>query len=134
MTRWTAADLATANTRMREWIAQPMTMHGEEIVDRRRSKYRNERAIWQGHTFDSKRELEKFKEFELLRVAGKIRSCVRQVSFQLPGTKRRIRIDFLVVRPDGSLQFFDAKGFETSEWRLKRQQVFDAYGITINLI
>ena len=40
----------------------------------------------------------------------------------------------MVVEHSGDIKFYDAKGYETSEWSLKRQQVLDAYGIIIHLI
>lgn len=134
MTRWTAADLVTATARMREWIAQPLNVRGKEIVDRRRAKYRNVHCDWQGQRFDSKRECERYKEFKLQEIAGSIRAVIRQVSMPLPDTTQRIRVDFLVVNNDGTNTWYDAKGFETPHWRAKRKQVFDAYGITIQLI
>lgn len=134
MTRWRSDKLAALQGRIREQIAQPLTVRGEEIVDRRRAKYRNMPTDWQGQRFDSKRECEKYKEFKLQEIAGAIRAVIRQVSMPLPGTTHRIRVDFLVVNNDGTNAWYDAKGYETAHWRAKRQQVFDAYGIDIHLI
>lgn len=133
--RLTPEQYQQVKTQIQQRIAQPLQARGApEIIDRRRGKYFNEKIDWQGHRFDSKRELEKFKEFELQRAGRQIRACVRQVSFQLPGTHRRIRIDFMVVENDGSIHWYDAKGFETEAWNLKRAQVKDAFGIHIQLI
>ena len=134
MTRWRSDQLAALQGRLREQIARPLEVRGEEIVDRRRAKYRNMPTDWQGQRFDSKRECEKYKEFKLQEIAGQIRAVIRQVSMPLPGTTHRIRVDFLIVNNDGTNTWYDAKGFETPQWRGKRKQVFDAYGITINLI
>lgn len=97
-------------------------------------KYKNRTTIFQGQQFDSERECEAWKNFELQRIAGAIRAVVSQVSMRLPGTRRRIRLDFMVVELSGDIKFYDAKGFETQAWALKRRQLLDAYGITIHLI
>lgn len=116
--RWTEDDLARIQGRQ---IKQP-------------PKYRNHRVQWQGEEFDSKRELEVFHAFEAARVAGQYRAVVRQVSMRLPGTKRRMRIDFMVVENDGSIRWLDAKGYATQDWKLKRDQVEQAYGIKIEIV
>lgn len=98
------------------------------------SKYHNHRVQWNGEEFDSRRELETFHALEAARIAGQYRAVVRQVSMRLPGTKRRIRIDFLVVELDGRIRWLDAKGYATSEWKLKRDMVQQAYGISIETV
>ena len=128
MTRWTEADVRNASARIQQMIA------GATEGQRPQSKYKNIRCVFQGETFDSKRELERYKEFKLMQLSGQIRSVVRQVSFCLPGTKRRIRVDFLVVELDGRQSWYDAKGFETTAWSLKAQIVKDAIGIEIKRI
>ena len=127
MTRWTEADVRNASARIQQMIAG--ATEGPKA-----SKYKNIRCVFQGETFDSKRELERYKEFKLMQLSGQIRSVVRQVSFCLPGTKRRIRVDFLVVELDGRQSWYDAKGFETQAWNLKAQIVRDAIGIEIKRI
>lgn len=100
----------------------------------RQQKYRNEHCTWQGLTFDSKKEMEDYKAFKLQEASGQIRAVIRQVSFPLQGSTRRIRTDFVIVEHDGRLRFVDSKGFETPEWKLKRQMVEEAYGIVIETI
>jgi len=123
--RWTESDLDAARKRISGYDRPRML---------KRSKYRNVKAQWQGQTFDSHYELECFQTFEQQRVLGAIRSVVRQVSMPLPGSRRRIRVDFLIVENDGNQRWMDAKGFETALSKLKRDQVRDAYGITIEVI
>lgn len=100
----------------------------------KRSKYGSKRVEWQGQKFDSRRELTDWKHFEKQRLAGEIRSVVRQVSLPLPGSTRRIRIDFMVVERNGAIRFYDSKGYDTPMGKLKRQQVFEGYGIEVRLI
>jgi hypothetical protein len=134
VTRWNAFDLAIVATRLRQSIGRPLDISGDEVIDRRRAKYRNTICEWQGQRFDSKLECQRFREFELQRIAGGIRAVIRQVSMPLPGSSHRIRIDFLVIENDGTHRYFDAKGFMTPAWSLKRDQVKTAYGIHIQLI
>lgn len=124
--RWTEEDLSRAGLVLQSQIRAPLTV--------KPSKYRNRRMRWQGHVFDSQHECQKFQEFELARIAGLIRAVVRQVSFQLPGCKRRIRIDFMIVNTDGSIRWVDAKGPITQTWALKSDQVHQAFGITIETV
>lgn len=127
MTRWTAADLANANERMREWIATP-------LITRRQPRHGNQKCIWQGMKFDSLRELEHFKQFELERIAGKIRAVVRQVSLPLTGHRRRIRIDFMIIENTGHIRWVDSKGHPEREWLLKRDLIHQQFGIFIETI
>lgn len=131
--RWTMADAVAAQTRME---SQPSRLQraSQSPPAPKRGKYGNSKVEWQGQTFDSKHELEDFKAFELQRIAGAIRAVIRQVSMPLPASRRRIRIDFLVVENDLTHRYYDSKGFMTPAWASKRDQVRTAYGIDINLI
>lgn len=128
--RWTAEDVVRASVRIGERIAMPLNA----APPARPRKYKNRTTIFQGQQFDSERECEAWKNFELQRIAGAIRAVISQISLRLPGTRRRIRVDFLVIENDLTHRWYDAKGFETQAWALKRRQVLDAYGITIHLI
>lgn len=97
------------------------------------AKYRNQKCELAGQVFDSRLERDVYRELSAAVLAGMLRGVARQVSFQLPGTRRRIRIDFMVTELDGRIRFVDAKGIETPAWSLKRQQVREAFGIDIEL-
>lgn len=120
--RWSQADVDAAQGRM------------AGSVRKRASKLKNERVEWQGQKFDSKKELRDFKMLEEQRSLEAIRAVVRQVSMPLPGSRRRIRIDFMVVENSGLLRWFDSKGFDTAIGKLKRDQIEQAYGIKVELI
>lgn len=126
MTRWSEADFARVSAKLK---ADPVP-----YAPKPRKKYGNTKVIWQGQKFDSGHELKKFQEYELERIAGTLRGVVRQVSLPLPGSKRRIRIDLMLVSYDGRIRFVDPKGYETEAWRLKRDIVAQAYGIDIELV
>lgn len=125
MTKWTEAD----------WHKPPMSV-GE--VNRsgasRQQKYRNEKCVYNGQNFDSLKEMEDYKAFKLEELSGAIRAVVRQVSFPLQGSTRRVRVDFMVVAKDLAIRFVDSKGHATKEWLLKQKLVLDVYGIRIETI
>lgn len=100
----------------------------------KRSKYGATRVEWQGQKFDSRHELADWKCFEQQRLDGHIRAVIRQVSLPLSGSTRRIRVDFMIVERDGKIRFYDSKGYDTPTGRLKRQQIFEAYGIEVRLL
>lgn len=134
--RWTAEDLVRINTRIQAQIANataPTSGHVNVPVPTKR-KYNNQPQRFQGETFDSKKELRDFRHLLLEKAAGRIRAVVRQVSLRLPGTSRRIRIDFMIVENDGQILWKDSKGKASDKWLLKRQIVQDAFGITIEHI
>lgn len=120
MTRWTAQDLVLRGF---SGIAAPGSVE-------RRGRNTNRKVEYQGQSFDSKHELQVFKDFELERAAGKIRAVVRQVSMPIAG-RRRIRLDFMIVTNDGRVRWVDAKGYAEREWLLKRDLVQNLFGITI---
>jgi hypothetical protein len=126
MTRWTVEDLKRI-TKVNQQIRHPLDPP-------KPPKFGNEKTTWQGMKFDSLRELEKFKQFELERIAGVHRAVIRQVSMPLTGHKRRIRIDFLLVEPDGRIRWVDAKGHADEKWLLKRDLIHQNFGIMIETV
>lgn len=123
--RWTEADVRRAGLQIQQQIATPL---------QKQPRHGNVKVAWQGMKFDSQRELEKFKEFELERLGGKIRGVMRQISIPLTGHKRRIRIDFLIVENDGRMRFVDAKGHPEREWLLKRDLIHQQFGLLIETV
>jgi len=126
MTRWTMEDLKRI-AKVNEQIAHPLDAP-------KRSKFGNQKATWQGMKFDSMRELRVFKRLELERIAGIHRAVIRQVSLPLTGHKRRIRIDFMLVEPDGRIRWVDAKGHADDKWLLKRDLIQQNFGIFIETV
>lgn len=122
--RWSQADVDGARHRIA----------GGQKISVPRSKLGNVKVEWQGQKFDSKKELRDFQAFEQQRVMGAIRSVVRQVSMPLPGSTRRIRIDFVVMEKSGRLRWYDSKGFDTATGKLKRDLILQAYGIDVEII
>lgn len=116
-----------------------------------RAKYCNQKCSYDGMTFDSKRERDRYCELKLLLQAGQISELQCQVPFVLVpearepdtlgprGGRRRGRIiekavvyvaDF-VYQEDGKTVVEDAKGHRTKEYIIKRKLMLHMHGIRI---
>lgn len=106
-------------------------------------KYKNTRVEFNGETFDSKRELARYRELVLLQRAGEISGLRRQVSFALSpsvviqGKKRpalRYVADFVYLPlASDTVVVEDVKGRLTEGYRIKRH-LMAALGIEIKEI
>jgi hypothetical protein len=125
MSRWTAEEYARYQSRLGAAAKAPLpaTLH---------SKYHNSKITHQGQTFDSKHEFRTYQDLKAQQLLGAIRAVIRQVSMPLPDSRRRIRIDFLIIDNDGSQRWLDAKGYITKEWAVKAAIAEQAYGIKIS--
>lgn len=114
-------------------------------------KYGNKKCSYDGMTFDSKRERDRYCELRLMQMAGKISDLRCQVPFRLipeqrlpdtlgpRGGRRRGRViekacdyvaDF-VYREDGRTVVEDAKGHRTRDYIIKRKLMLWVHGIRI---
>lgn len=109
--------------------------------------YRTPRTLPEGkvHTFDSKKEADRFGELLALMKSGKIRDLRLQVEFTLVEgyitvTGQRVKpmkykADFTYEERgrDGAWKYIveDAKGVRTKEYDMKRKLMLDKYGIII---
>lgn len=133
-TRWSLSDVVAAQNRLASPAVAPPSKpqsSPQPAAAPARTRHGNRKVEYQGQKFDSQHELQVFKDFELERAAGKIRAVVRQVSMPIAGSRRRIRLDFMIVENDGGIRWVDAKGFCEREWLLKRDIVQAACGISI---
>lgn len=104
------------------------------------SKYSNVRTEHDGMTFDSKAELKRWLELQILERIGEIRCLNRQVPYLLiPKTKRpsggherecTYVADFTYDR-NGVLVVEDVKGAATPEYRIKRKLMLFVHGIEV---
>lgn len=107
------------------------------------SKYKARRRTYNGMTFDSGRELKRYRELELLQKAGRIGNLERQVKIVLRGRDGPIKTDsgkrdrtyvadFRYVDWDrkGLIVIEDAKGHPTPEYKLKKA-ILAAQGVEI---
>jgi hypothetical protein len=97
-------------------------------------KYRNMPTVYDGVTYASKLEASHAAALDLLKRSGHIRGWASQVSIPLPAIACRIRIDFMVVRPDGSVALQDTKGVMTRDWQRKTAACERQLGIPIEII
>ena len=58
---------------------------------------------------------------------------MRQVPLHLVGNTKYVA-DFQVFHLDGSVEYIDVKGMETSTFKLKKKQVEATYPIKINVV
>ena len=105
-------------------------------------KYRNQKISMGDHTFDSKKEMNRFLELSLLQKAGEIKDLRCQVKFVLipaqrdPLTGKLLErecayvADF-VYQEDGRNVVEDTKGFRTKDYIIKRKLMLQRYGVRI---
>ena len=105
-------------------------------------KYRNQKISMGDHTFDSKKEMNRFLELSLLQKAGEIKDLRCQVKFVLIPAQRdpltgkllerecAYMADF-VYQEDGRNVVEDTKGFRTKDYIIKRKLMLYRYGIRI---
>ncbi|MEN9868225.1 MAG: hypothetical protein RL748_3815 [Pseudomonadota bacterium] len=107
-----------------------------------RSKYRNQRVMWNGMAFDSQAEYERYQQLLLLLLQAKhISNLMRQVSFELAPSvvidgkpKRALRYvaDFQYIEvASGKTIVEDVKGMLTQAYIIKRHLMMSVHGITI---
>jgi hypothetical protein len=107
------------------------------------NKFGNRKTLFNGITFDSRREAKRYAELVLLLRAGQISNLRRQVPFELlPSQKRNGKVierpvryvaDFVYIE-NGQEVVEDAKGLRTKEYILKRKLMLWQYGIQIKEI
>ena len=108
---------------------------------KRKNKYGNDKIIVQGIKFDSKREAQRFQHLRLMERAGLISDLKLQVPIPLigqygplkgaSGRALTYRADFTYIDTStGKLIVNDAKGFETTAYKLKKA-ILAAQGIEI---
>lgn len=114
------------------------------------SKYHNNKVVFGGIRFDSKREARRFSELRILEKAGVIQNLRRQVPFELiptqklpkpykkPGNKGMTRsegsvkyiADFVYERGDETI-VEDTKGMRTPDYIIKRKLMLFVHGIQV---
>lgn len=79
--------------------------------------------------FDSIREAEVARDFELEKRAGIIKEIEYQPAFELlPRPNRVVYVaDFRITYADGRVEVVDVKGFETAVFKLKKKMLRHFY-------
>lgn len=115
-------------------------------------KYHNKKCSYNGLTFDSKRERDRYCELLILQKAGKIHDLRCQVPFRLVpvqrgpdtlgprGGRKRGKLiekavdyvaDFVYLDEQGKTVVEDAKGVRTKEYVIKRKLMLYMHGIRV---
>lgn len=103
------------------------------------SKYHALKTTIDGITFDSKLEASRYRELKLMVKAGTIKDLKLQVPFDLVP---KHTIEGITIRATKYIADFtytengvyiveDTKGFKTAEYKRKKKQMFQRYGIEI---
>lgn len=106
-----------------------------------RNKYHNKKVIYEGQTFDSKRELSRWIALTEMANKGEIKNLQRQVNFILLPAQRdengkvierqvKYIADFVYVQ-DGKTVVEDCKGLRTDTYVLKRKLMLHVHGVRI---
>lgn len=113
-------------------------------------KYKNQKVVVDGITFDSKKEASRYLVLRDLERAGEIKNLQRQVKFVLIPTQREVIMDgfkkkegkvierecsyladFTYTTAKGEKVVEDTKGVKTKEYIIKRKMMLFLHGIRI---
>lgn len=108
------------------------------------SKYHSKKTTYDGMTFDSKKEAERYAELKLLERAGEIRLLERQKKYVLIPAQRKdgklierecsYKADFVYMERHGTeweAVVEDVKGIRTDAYKIKRKLMLYMHGIRI---
>ena len=105
-----------------------------------KNKYHAKKCEWDGEVFDSKKEMNRYKELKLLEKAGEIQGLRRQVKFILIPSQRRdgkvverecSYVADYVYEENGETVVEDVKKFRTADYKLKRKMMLLFHNIRI---
>jgi Protein of unknown function (DUF1064) len=99
-----------------------------------RSKYRNRPATADGITFASAREARAWVRLRLMEAAGEITRLERQTRFPLWVNDVLVGTyvaDFTAIDEGGHLRVYDAKGFKTREYKMKKKLMLACHNVEI---
>lgn len=94
----------------------------------RGNKFGRKKVEHAGRRFDSQLEKAVFDELTLLEKAGEIKDLRQQHTVYLTEARIGLRVDFSAVNTKtNELEFFEAKGYPTAEYQIKRR-LWEYYG------
>jgi hypothetical protein len=123
-----------AGVKKRPPLNRVLTYPQEGAQAPKRSKYGNVKTVVDGRTFDSKKEAGVYAQLKLMERNGAVTKIELQAPYKLEVNGVKIctyRADFVVTLKDGSVQVWDAKGFRTKEYRLKKKLMKALHNIDI---
>ena len=105
----------------------------EMIKTPKKSKYNAKKTKVSGHTFDSQKEANYYKELELLLTAGEIKwFCLQSIFILSEGVE--YRADFIVCDKDNRTHIIDVKGLKTQVYKIKKKLFRNKFKIEIEEI
>lgn len=104
------------------------------------NKYGAKRTEFNGKKYDSKFEASVAQELELRKKAGDIKDYETQFKVEMwaydangkPAMKVTHKVDFRVHLNDGSYELLEAKGVETSDYKMRRKWL-ETFWLPFNL-
>lgn len=102
----------------------------ERMMQKKASKYHNEKTVIDGKKFDSKKEGNRYAELCMMQKAKEVIRCFEQVPFSLSSGIDYIA-DFVVLWADGHFTVEDVKGVRTDVYIMKKKLFKEKYGIDI---
>jgi len=115
-------------------VGDYLRRYGQAASPTSKSKYGNKKVVADGMTFDSKFEAKVYEELKLLKAGGQVEEfeCQAEYPFVINGVKVCTYVaDFVVNWTDGREEVWDAKGFRTKEYIIKKKLLKALYGIDI---
>lgn len=96
-------------------------------------KFKAKSTELDGFTFGSKLEARWYNLIKEMQASGEVLFFLRQVPFHLPGNVI-YRADFMLFFSDGHVEIWEAKGFDTPEWVMKKKLVESIYPVEIKVV
>lgn len=105
-----------------------------ELIKRpKKSKYKAKKTKIDGHTFDSLKEAEYYKELDLLLKSGEIKwFCLQPIFILSEGVE--YRADFIVCDKKENTHIIDVKGFKTQVYKIKKKLFRNKFKVEIEEI
>ena len=131
--RWTEEEFARFKQGLKPSSVDPA------FTRKSSNKHRNIISEADKIKFPSKKHRGHYLLLKAMQQAGEIKFFLREVPFDLPGHYKNGRVirhyvDFGVCQNDGTFLWQEVKGRDLAVGKIKRLQVEELYGITINLI
>jgi hypothetical protein len=103
-----------------------------EIIELKKKQFKclSCNKMCQYHFFHSKKEYKTFCELRAMEKVGVIRGFQREVPY-LINEKQKYVLDYLIQFADGHVEHWDTKGVRTDVYKIKKQLMFEKYGIVI---
>lgn len=96
-------------------------------------KFKAQASECDGIKFSSKLEKRWYLIIRDMKDSGEVLFFLRQTPFHLPGNVT-YRADFMLFFTDGHVEIWEAKGYDTPEWVIKKKLVESLYPIEIKVV